>query len=441
MPVIAKRGTRRVGRPPNPPDAAIAARIRALRSAAGLTQAELAGKDFSKGFISLLETARVGLSPRAAQVLAPRLRVPVDELARRGRPADKKLELALARAEADLAAGRYAEALHAASALHKAPPDLRGRALRVSGRALLESDRAGEAITTLDEALRLFRQHRDRELAARTLFDLARAHARVEAHGEAARYALECENALVAGDVVDASLEMRLLAFLAGVFVTLGDLTSADLRMERARRLAEDVAEPHGVGNLYYHLAVLRQRENDPEAALRYAIKAIEAYEQLGVRAYLGSVWNMIGWIHIKRGQFDRAKEALATAEHIAEEVHDDRLAAYVLQNQAQLELARGRASDAVRLADESISHPNASQRARALSLLVKAEALAKADADIADVNAAYQLAVQALEPFGANLSARAHRSHFAALVARGLVREATDAAEAAFTVLKPILA
>lgn len=439
MPALTKRVGRRIGRPRNPADKSVAKRVRALREAAGLTQAQLAGADFTKGFISLVETGRVGISLRAARVFASRLGVSVDELLHTdGSAAQDAAELALVRAEADLAAGRFDDALAGAREIDR--PELRARRLRVEGRALLELDRAVEAVPLLDEAIRLFRQRGQRESIARALFDLARAYARSEAHGEAANYALQCENAILAGDVIDAQLEMRVLSFLAGVFVTLGDFQAADLRTERVRRLAEDIAEPRGAGNLYFNLAVLRQTRGDPEAALRYAMKALEAYEQLGQPAEVGSVWNTIGWIHVKRGRPAQAEQALATASALAKAAGDDRLEAYVLQTRAELALARDRADQAVELARASIDHPRASARARATSRLVLAEALARTGASIAKVDRAYAEAVKALEPFGRTHVAGAHRSHFDALMARGHEREAARVAQAAFGALRPTL-
>lgn len=72
---------RRRGRPPRTEiDHELALRIRRLREERGMTQAQLAGSDFSKGFISLLETGRTGLSLRAAQILAGRFGVGLEEL-------------------------------------------------------------------------------------------------------------------------------------------------------------------------------------------------------------------------------------------------------------------------------------------------------------------------------------------------------------------------
>ncbi len=63
-----------------PIDPRFGQRVRELRAAAGMTQAQLAGADFSKGFVSLVETGRARASLRAAQIFADRLRVPLAEL-------------------------------------------------------------------------------------------------------------------------------------------------------------------------------------------------------------------------------------------------------------------------------------------------------------------------------------------------------------------------
>ncbi len=63
-----------------PIDPRFGQRLRELRLAGGMTQAALAGSDFSKGFVSLVETGRARSSLRAAQIFADRLRVPLAEL-------------------------------------------------------------------------------------------------------------------------------------------------------------------------------------------------------------------------------------------------------------------------------------------------------------------------------------------------------------------------
>jgi tetratricopeptide (TPR) repeat protein len=152
----------------------------------------------------------------------------------------------------------------------------------------------------------------------------------------------------------------------------------------------------------------------------------------------LGSAWNTLGWVFIKRGQVGRAREALDHAEAAARDNHDDRLLAYVLQSRAELELARGNAEAAQRLAEASIASPNASPRCIALSQLVRAEAIAATKAPDAAVVRAYDEALRALEPLGRRLLAQAHQSLFAAMTRRGRHKEANVAGQRAFELLQP---
>lgn len=59
-----------------PVDPTIGLRIRQYREARNMTQAALAQPEFSKGFISLLETGRTRISVRALGVIARKLGVP-----------------------------------------------------------------------------------------------------------------------------------------------------------------------------------------------------------------------------------------------------------------------------------------------------------------------------------------------------------------------------
>jgi HTH-type transcriptional regulator, quorum sensing regulator NprR len=414
-------------------------RVRQFREARGFSQAQLAAADFTKGYVSLVETGRSRMSLRAAQIFAARLGVTVASLLQAAPSEPSGVELDLLRAESEFHAGRVNEAVEATRKLERrAAGPLRARLLRLRGRALTQSDRSVEAITSLDEALRLFRTASDREMVARTLYDLALAHARMEELGEALNMAMQCEQALNNAHVVDRVLELQVLSFLAGALVTLGDVGAADIRTERAKAVAQDVADPRAVANLYQSLAITQQGKGDLEAAMAYARKSLTAYEQLGNRAAVGSSWNTIGWVYIKRGQLQRAAEALDRAEEVGRASDDGRLLAYVLQTRAELALVKGDVKNALRLADESITHPAASSRCRALSLLVRAQALAKAKGSGRDVKAAFAKSFNALAPHGRRQLASAYEAYFEALTARGLLQEAGVAARKAMELMQP---
>src|SRR5206468_1373074 len=91
--------------------------------------------DFTKGFISLLETGRTRVSLRAAEILAQRLGVSSADLIAGG-DGEADLELALLRAEQQLSAGRAVDAIEVLERLaNKATGSLRARAFRARGRS------------------------------------------------------------------------------------------------------------------------------------------------------------------------------------------------------------------------------------------------------------------------------------------------------------------
>jgi tetratricopeptide (TPR) repeat protein len=420
-------------------DPRLGQRLRALRLGRGLTQQELAGSDFTKSFVSLVEAGRTRMSLRAASILAERLGVSAADLVREDAPS--ATAYAVVRAEGLLASGKADEALRE---LERTPSSRRpgdeADRLRMRGRAQLELSRERDALVSLDDARRAYLARGDREGATRTMFDLARLHARVDQQAEALNYALQCEHAINERVIVDRSFELRVAEFLAAVAVNVGDFAAADLRAERARTLAEDVGDPRTVASLYENLMSTRERQGDHEGALLYARKALELYERLADERAIGSAWNSLGWVHVQRGHLGKAREALDRAEAHARTHGDQRLLGYVLQNRAELELARDNAAGAAQFAEQSIAVEGASPRCKAISTLVRAQALARSDASDAVVTKAFAAAAEALEPHGRRLLARARQAEFAALSARGHHRQANAAGARALELLRPAL-
>jgi ATP/maltotriose-dependent transcriptional regulator MalT len=138
------------------------------------------------------------------------------------------------------------------------------------------------------------------------------------------------------------------------------------------------------------------------------------------------------------RGQLQRAAEALDRAEEVGHATNDGRLLAYVLQTRAELALAKGDAPGAIRLAEQSINHAEAPSRCRALSLLVRARALAKTKASHRDVKTAFERSFTALAPHGRRQLASAYEAYFEALTALGQLKEAGAAARTAMGLMHP---
>lgn len=401
-----------------PIDPSVGLRIRELRTARDMTQAELAGPDFSKGFISLLETGRTRISLRAAGVLAGRLGVEVTDLLSGPTTDRQDLEFMLLRAEQEISAGNPKVAADiAAKWAPKATGLLRARFQRLQARAHIETSRSPDAVRLLDEALRSFRSMSAKEFAARTTFDLARAHARLDAPGEAIAYALQTEQAIHRGDLIDRTLELDLHRFLASAYITLGDTASAQIRADRARALAEDIADPHAVAKMYEALAITRYEEGDKEAALAYARKSVEQYDALGSQEKLAETWNTVGWLFIKREQYGKAEEALDKAEKLAQANGVKPLLGWVAMNRGALALARGKHDQARELAEKAVDMDGPRLRARALML--RARAISAGGGTPAEVRRAFDEAIAAHKGEGPREQARAHQAYADALAER----------------------
>lgn len=419
-----------------PVDPGVGQKIRELRTARGMTQAELAGPDFSKGFISLLETGRTRISLRAAHIFANRLGVEVTDLLAAPTTDRQDIEFMLLRAEQELRAGQHkVSADIAATWTRKATGVLRARFQRLQARALIESAKTSEAVRLLDEALRAFRSLGATEFVARTLYDLARAHGRLGSTGEGIRYALLAEQAIDRGDVIDRTLELEIHQFLAAAYQVSGDPASSEIRAERARVLAEDTADPAALAHLYQSLALTRFEQGDKEAALAYARKSIDLFESLGQPQALADTWNTIGWLFIQRQQYAKAEEALSRADQMAEDQNRPRLKMFVMLNRAAIALARGDAPKARELA-EAASEDGPRLRARAL--LLRARAIAAGDAPVAQVRKAFEEAIAAHKDENVREQARAHQAYADALAARNQDKDAYAQARKALELVGP---
>lgn len=421
-----------------PIDPSFGHRFKALREARGMTQADLAGEDFTKAFISHIETGRTRVSLRAAEILAQRMGIRVVDLMGSGaKPLEA--ELAAVTAERYLALGRPEEALKTIAAAVRSARDVeRARLRRLEGRALTRLGRPREAVAPLTEALRSLSASEDKELHARTAYDLAYAHASLDETGEALPHLIECERALEAGDIVDRTLELQTHSLLAGIFAHLGDHASAELQGERAAKLAEDVVDVTALDTLYATLISTRRERGDLEGALVYARKALQLHERDGRESEAVHAWNNLAGIQIERGHFDRAEEALARAEHI--KAQTGRPLGHLRVTRARLELARKRPAAALSLALEAEQDLSLPTAGRAQAALIVARALVLRRASAAQVRAAFERALLMHVDQPPARRARAHEAYAEFLAARGAHREAYRNAQAALDLRRPSL-
>jgi tetratricopeptide (TPR) repeat protein len=402
-----------------------------LRAQRGLTQADLAGQDFSKAFISHIEHGRTRVSLRAAAIIAARLGVDIAELLAPSERSGLQIELSLAVAESHLARHDPTAAL---AAVRSQPPGLPAascaRLRRLEGRALLALGQPREAIAPLSEAVHLFRSVRQPEGTVRATFDLAYTHASLDEPGAAVALLGECQGALTGGVIIDRTLELQVYSLLAGIFTRMGDLASADLHAERAARLAEDVVDDAALDTLYASLVGLRREQGDLESALTYARKALHLHERAGRESEAIHAWNNLAWIYIERGQHGRAEDALQKAERLRRERHGS--LGHLLVTRAKLELARGDAPAALTLCAQALADENLRQTSRAQALFIAARAKSASGVELCEIRSAFDAALHAYEAEPPRKRARVLESYAESLFAAGRTEEAYQQARLA---------
>ncbi len=409
-----------------PVDPRLGRKVRELRLLRGFSQLDLAGPDFTSGFISLLETGRTRVSLRAAGILAQRLGVPVAELMASAAPSESNLEIELLRGEQELSAGRADVALQLiGDALKRATGLLRARALRSHGRALLEVGRPREALKQLEEATHAFEALDQHELAVRSLYDRAIAHARLDEPGNALTHALECETAMKTRGFVDRTLELQLRSLLATIFARMGDDESSDYQAQRALALADDVVDTEALAQLYSTLSMTRQHEGDLDSALRYAKKSLSLFEELGREHAIGQLWHNLATVYLRRKDHQRAADALEHAERIASVAKVGSLDARLLSLRAQLAADRRQSGAARKFAQAAVDHPASSAKTRGRALLTLARVAAGQKAPLAEVRRLLDAAVKAFATEPPRVRGEAHAAYAAILAERGQWKDA----------------
>jgi len=418
-------------------DASIASRFRRLRETRGLSQAQLAGGDFTPGYISQVESGRSRLSLHAAQVFAPRLGVSLDELLGTA-IVDKQIQIQLIQAERELADGSPEYALKLARGIHGAGP-VNGRVLRLQGRALLALDQARDAIPMLERSLDAFRAEQDNEFAVRNQLDLAFAHARLARPQQALVYALECERALKSGSIVDRTFELQVESYLAALYAGIGERESAEPHLERAVALSQDVVDHDALAALYARLAATAQESGELQRAIEYWNRSIKELEFRGRERSVADSWHNIGTAYLRLGEVGKANNALDRAERLNEETKHPTLGPWIRLTRAKLSLRSGRLSEADAMAASAAKDQAASKLAGSEALLVRAEVSDRRKADTGELRQAFNRALEALSGEPPTLRVRAHRLYADALAGRGDFRGALEQSRRALDLLRPL--
>jgi tetratricopeptide (TPR) repeat protein len=346
-------------------------RLRQLRSAAGLTQSDLAGDRFSKEYVSQIERGKTRPTRETVAWLATRLGVDVGFLTS-GVAADERgrLEGALARAEALYQAGEDGEAANAFEPLVAAARATGSSALQVralvgiglakmrlsdhraaleflsEARALTEADSFSD-VERADVLLRLggCRYQLSSTQSAMALFD--------EALALAERSGLPCD-----------ALKADIFSWRARCWLRQRDYEAARDDVEHALELAQAVDDLRTIGVANFQASLVADRQGHWVLARTYAERAREAYAQLSDRVHVGELTNNLGAFNFLLGKTEEAIVLLKEAFAIGLETGRDGDAGRAVSSLAQINLRTGdpvlaedQARQALRLLDGRVDY------------------------------------------------------------------------------------
>jgi tetratricopeptide (TPR) repeat protein len=324
-------------------------RLRQLRSAAGLTQTELAGERFSKEYVSQIERGKTRPTPETIDWLARRLGVDAGFLAA-GVSSDEqaKAEAILARAESlseehlfDEAIDEFARVLPlvvGTGALELQVRVLNGEAMAYAlrgdvkeGMELLQRARGiverGD-FNDVDRAEVLYRLGVCRYLLSSIATAVGLFN---ESLALADRSGLPCDK-----------LRFEVLTWRSRCYRRQRDYEAAREDVERGLELAEAMRDVKALGQAYFQASVLAERGGHWVLARTYAERAKTQFEQLSDRANVGRLLNNLGGLEFLLGKPDQAIEHLKHAFSVALEVGRDEDAATAVSSLAQVNLRTG---------------------------------------------------------------------------------------------------
>lgn len=412
-------------------------RVRSARRDAGLSQAQLAGDELTKGFISQIESGLVRPSIRSLQHIASALRRPLDyfiadePLAAVKRVTFHRLAAEAASERLDWPAVQGAAEKGLSVALDAAE---RATFLRLLASAALNLGRREDAFDRVTEGLALL------DVAKQPL-DVARLlYVRGLAYGDAGQLVASTEAFETVRDIVeryeilDPRLRARVSVALGTVYRRLGRTTKAIASYESALATASRASELKLAAQGFMGIAVSHYDAGDLVAAITSYERALDLFERISDTSFELQIRQSLASIHFQQGRIDQARELADRTVARADEVGDEHWGAVAQVVLARVLLSDGKADEAKKLAARAervlstVGDPI--QRAHALRVVAAAS---EAGGDVAETDRAFRQAIQLFSSIDDRADLSVAASEYAQILrARGAIDEAFEMLELA---------
>ena len=332
----------------------VGARIRSLRTAKGLTQAQVAEPNYTKAYISMLESGRTRASMKALEHIAGVLGVkPADLLGGVAAPATPQYELLEARRFIEQQ--RPNDAIPILEALEEGlgASDQLVR-LRYLATAFNQTGQPKQAFPLIERAQRMAELLEDEEEKVRVNAVLASAYSSTYAYEESLRLLRQIVTACENGVPNDPAFHFRRLVDMALVLTNLRQPKQALTAYERAIALADKFSDRPQLGNLYAGMAKTHQDQGDLEAAIVYNQKSLQIFEELGLFDQVACTLDNAALLYADYGNRERARECLTRAAELAVETKHDGTLASIKASEAEVS-AKTDPKQALEMAQEAL--------------------------------------------------------------------------------------
>ena len=342
--------------------AGLGLRLRQLRSAAGLTQSELAGERFSKEYLSQIERGKTRPTPETIDWLARRLGVDPGLLAS-GVATDERsrVEAVLGRAEALNEARRFDEASsdlrQAESAvLTTGLPELEVRWLAAAAWSRIELGEVREAAELLVRARELAEGAAFSDLErAGILFRLGVCRYKLSSISTALAVLTEALELAERSELPSDLLRSEILSWRSRCYRRQRDLEAAREDVERALELARGLDDRPRLAGALVQASLVAERMGHWVLARTYAERAKAHYEELNDARNVAGMLNNLGGLNLMLGRSDEAIEYLKRSFSVALEADSVEDAAQAAGSLAGVHLRVGDHPQAERLARHAL--------------------------------------------------------------------------------------
>ncbi len=349
-------------------------RVRAARRERAMSQAQLAGDELTKGFISQVESGLVRPSVRSLQIIATRLGKSLDYFLGDVPLATEK-RLAFHRLAGEAAAERrnWAVVRSEVEAALECAPEKRGRAslLRLLAQAELADGHHEVVFDRLAEGLSLIDVGHDAAEVAHLLYLRGVAYGQLNQVLAASEALEQARDTMERHEVNDPRLRARILVALGTAYRRLNRTAKAMQTYASALDLASASQELRVAAQGYMGVAVSLYDAGELDAAINNYRRALELFTRIEDRTFELSVMQSLASVSLEHGEVDAAREVAERCLALARTAGDARTAAIAEVILARVSLEAGDAEGALATAKRSEKALEGDDRQRADALRV----------------------------------------------------------------------